>query len=113
MDITVDPPTVRVEEIRSQGPDRPVAITASWSAEAIQAVADVFSEQLARLRQEPAEDADQVLMLRQYATLADRFAGHASAGAHALLVFDDAELSVCERLLRDYVLRVNGEDAGY
>jgi hypothetical protein len=113
MDITVDELTVRVEEIRSQGPDRPVAITASWSAAAMQAVATVLSEQLARLRQEPAEDADQVLMLRHYATLADRFAEHAAAGANALLLFDDTELSVCERLLRDYVLRVNGEDAGY
>jgi hypothetical protein len=113
MDITLEALTVRAEEIRSLGPDRPVAITASWSAEALSAVAAALSEQLARLRQTPAEDADQVLMLRQYALLADRFAEDAAAGANAILMFDDTELSVCETLLRDYVLRVNSADAGY
>ena len=105
--------TVDVQEIRSQGPDRPVAITASWSAQALQTVAGVMSEQLARLRLTPAEDAGQVLLLRQYATLGDRFADHAAAGAHAILAFEDTELSVCASLLNDYVLRVDGDDVGY
>jgi hypothetical protein len=105
--------TVDVQEIRSQGPDRPVAVTASWSAEALQTVAEVVSEQLARLRLTPAEDAGQVLLLRQYATLGERFADHAAAGAHAILAFDDTELSVCASLLNDYLLRVDGDDAGY
>ena len=100
--------TVDVHEIRSQGPDRPVAVTASWSAQALQTVATVMSEQLARLRLTPAEDAGQVLLLREYATLGDRFADHAAAGAHAILAFDDTELSVCAGLLNDYVLRVDG-----
>jgi hypothetical protein len=108
IDLTVD-----VQEIRSQGPDRPVAVTASWSAQALQTVAEVVSEQLARLRLTPAEDAGQVLLLRQYATLGDRFADHAAAGAHAILAFDDTELSVCASLLNDYLLRVDGDDAGY
>jgi hypothetical protein len=64
--------TVDVQEIRSQGPDRPVAVTASWSAQALETVAAVMSDQLARLRLTPAEDAGQVLLLRQYATLGDR-----------------------------------------
>jgi hypothetical protein len=108
IDLTVD-----VQEIRSQGPDRPVAVTASWSAQALRTVAEVVSEQLARLRLTPAEDAGQVLLLRQYATLGDRFADHAAAGAHAILAFDDTELSVCASLLNDYLLRVDGDDAGY
>jgi hypothetical protein len=105
--------TVDVQEIRNQGPDRPIAVTASWSAQALQTVAAVISEQLARLRLTPAEDAGQVLLLRQYATLGDRFADHAAAGAHAILAFDDTELSVCATLLNDYVLRVDGDDVGY
>jgi hypothetical protein len=105
--------TVDVHEIRSQGPDRPVAVTASWSAQALQTVAAVMSEQLARLRLTPTEDAGQVLLLRQYATLADRFADHAAAGAHAILAFDDTELSVCASLLNDYVLRLDGDGEGY
>jgi hypothetical protein len=105
--------TVDVHEFRSQGPDRPVAVTASWSAQALQTVAAVMSEQLARLRLTPAEDAGQVLLLRQYATLGERFADHAAAGAHAILAFDDTELSVCASLLNDYVLRVDGDEVGY
>ena len=105
--------TVEVHEIRSQGPDRPVAVTASWSAQALQTVAAVMSEQLARLRLTPAEDAGQVMLLRQYATLGDRFADPAAAGAHAILAFDDTELSVCASLLNDYLLRVDGEDVGF
>ncbi len=105
--------TVDVQEIRNQGPDRPIAVTAAWSAQALQTVAAVMSEQLARLRLTPAEDAGQVLLLRQYATLADRFADHAAAGAHAILTFDDTELSVCVTLLDEYVLRVDGDDVGY
>jgi hypothetical protein len=113
MELETDELTVDVHEIRSQGPDRPVAVTASWSTQALQTVAAVMSEQLARLRQTPAEDAGQVLLLRQYATLGDRFADHAAADAHAILVFDDTELSVCASLLNDYVLRVDGDGAGY
>ena len=105
--------TVDVQEIRNQGPDRPIAVTASWSALALQTVAAVMSEQLARLRLTLAEDAAQVLLLREYATLGDRFADHAAAGAHALLTFDDTELSICATLLNDYALRVDGDDAGY
>jgi hypothetical protein len=105
--------TVDVQEIRNQGPDRPIAVTASWSAQTLQTVAAVMSEQLARLRLTPAEDAGQVLLLRQYATLGDRFADHAAAGAHAILTFDDTELSVCATLLNDYLLRVDGDDVGY
>lgn len=105
--------TVDVHEIRSQGPDRPVAVTASWSAQALQTVAAVMSEQLARLRLTPAEDAGQVMLLRQYVTLGDRFADPAAAGAHAILAFDDTELSVCASLLNDYLLRVDGEDVGF
>lgn len=105
--------TVDLQEIRNQGPDRPVAVTASWSAQALQTVAAVMSEQLARLRLTLAEDAAQVLLLREYARLGDRFADHASAGAHALLTFDDTELSTCATMLNDYGLRVDGDDVGY
>ena len=113
MEVETGELTVDVQEIRNQGPDRPITVTASWSAQALQTVAAVMSEQLARLRLTPAEDAGQVLLLRQYATLGDRFANHAAAGAHGLLTFDDTELSVCATLLNDYVLRVDGDDAGY
>jgi hypothetical protein len=105
--------TVEVHEIHSQGPDRPVAVTASWSAQALLTVAAVISEQLARLRLTPTEDAGQVLLLRQYATLGDRFADHAAEDAHAILAFDDTELAVCAGLLNDYVLRVDGDEVGY
>ena len=105
--------TIELHEIHGQGPDRPVAVTASWSAQALQTVAAVISEQLARLRLTPAEDAGQVLLLRQYATLGERFADPAAEGAHAILAFDDTELAVCAGLLDDYVLRVDGDDVGY
>src|ERR1700759_3836901 len=113
MDIAQDGLTVRAEEIRSQGPDRPVAVTTAWSAPALEAASAALSEQLTRLHQAPVEDADQVLVRRHHTTLADRFAEHAAAGAHALLAFDDCELSVCAMLLRGYLERVDGEDAGY
>ena len=113
MDIEPDQLTVEAQEIRSHGPDRPVAVTATWSAPALQAVAAALSEQLARLGQDPVEDADQMLVLRHQTLLAERFADHASAGAHALLAFDDTELSVCANLLNDYLRRVDGDDAGY
>jgi hypothetical protein len=113
MDIAHDEQTVHAEEIRSQGPDRPVAVTATWSSQALEATAAALSDQLARLRQTPAEDAEQVLVLRNQTALADRFAEHASAGAHAMLVFDDTELCVCMRLLNDYLVRIDGDDAGY
>src|SRR3984885_16143657 len=112
MELETSELTVDVQEIRSQGPGRPVGVTASWSAQALETVAAVMSDQLARLRLTPAEDAGQVLLLRQYATLGDRFADHAAAGAHAILAFDDTELSVCATLLNDYVLRLDG-DEGY
>ncbi len=105
--------TVDVHEIRSQGPDRPVSVTASWSAPALQTVSAVMSEQLARLCLTPAEDAGQVLLLRHYATLGERFTDSAAAGAHAILAFDDTELSVCASLLHDYLLRVDGDEVGY
>jgi hypothetical protein len=105
--------TVDLQDIRDQGPDRPIAVTASWSAQALETVAAVMSEQLARLRLTVAEDAAQVLLLREYATLGDRFADHASTGAHALLTFDDTELSTCATMLNDYGLRVDGDDVGY
>jgi hypothetical protein len=113
MDIVQDGLTVRAEEIRSQGPDRPVAVTTAWSAAALTATSATLSEQLARLHQAPVEDADQVLVRRHHTALADRFADHAAAEAHALLAFDDCELSVCAKLLRGYLERVDGEDAGY
>ena len=113
MDNMLDELTVHAEEIRSHGPDRPVAVTASWSSQALEATAAVLSEQLARLRVAAAEDADQVLVLRQHASLADQFAEHSLAGAHALLTFDDCELAVCAAALNDYLLRVDGDDAGY
>jgi len=113
MELEIGELTVDVHEIRTRGPDRPVGVTASWSARALQTVAAVISEQLARLRLTPAEDAGQVLLLRQYARLGDRFADHAAAGAHAILTFDDTELSVCASLLNDYVLRLDGDDVGY
>ena len=113
MEFETDELTVEVHEIRSQGPDRPVAVTASWSAQALQTVSAVLSEQLARLRVTPAEDAGQVLLLRHYAALGDRFAEYVAAGAHAVVAFDDTELSVCASLLDDYVLRVDGDEVGY
>ena len=113
MELETEELTVDVQEIRNQGPDRPVAVTASWSAQALQTVAAVISEQLARLRLTPAEDAAQVLLLREYAALGDQFADHASAGAHALVTFDDTDLSICATLLNDYALRVDGDDVGY
>ena len=54
-----------------------------------------------------------MLLLRQYATLGDRFTHHAATGAHAVLAFDDTELSVCASLLNDYVMRVDGDEVGY
>ena len=113
MDSMLDELTVRAEEICGDGPDRPVSVTSTWSSQGLSATATALSEQLARLRQTPAQDAQQVLLVRHHAELADRFAEHASAGAHALLVFDDSELAVCARELGAYLLRVDGDDSGY
>ena len=58
MEFAQDGLTVRAEEIRSQGPDRPVAVTTAWSAQALAAASAALSEQLTRLHQAPVEDAE-------------------------------------------------------
>lgn len=98
---------VQLEEVRGLGPDRPAAVTLSWSAAAIGAAAQAFSEQLARRRSAPLQDAGDVLVLRAQATLGERFQELSIAQASAMVVFDDTELASIRSALCAYVRRVD------
>jgi hypothetical protein len=100
---------IQILEVRADGQDRSVAITAAVTADASSAIFVALSEQLDRHRQQPTESVDDVLVLREQQSLVERFGPLASAGAHAVLRLTDSELRACLLDLTAYTERVDGE----
>ncbi len=84
-------------------------ITAAVSADASQAIWVALSEQLDRRRAAPITSVEDALALREQVELAERFEPLASAGAHTIAQFTDAELRACLLDVTTYADRVNGE----
>ncbi|MFZ0041955.1 MAG: hypothetical protein WAK93_11660 [Solirubrobacteraceae bacterium] len=99
----------QILEVRADERDRSVAITAAVTADASQALFIALSEQLERRSQQPLENVEDVLMLREQQTLVERFAPLASARAHAIVQFTASELRACLLDLTDYSERIDGE----
>ncbi len=100
---------LQVLEVRRGEPGQPVTITVAVSAAASRAMFIALSEQLDRRRREPVESADELLALREDATLVERFEALARADAHAVFRFTDSELRACLLSLTAYVDRVDIE----
>ena len=100
---------MQILEVRGDGQDRPVAITAAVTADASQSIFVALSEQLDRHLQQPTETVEDVLVLREQQSLVERFAPLASAGAHAIVQFTESELRACLLELTNYTQRVDQE----
>jgi hypothetical protein len=100
---------VQILEVRADGGQRPVMITAAVTADASRAICVALSEQLDRRRAAPTASVDDVLALREQTALVERFAPLATAGAHAVVQFTDSELRACLLDLTGYADRVDGE----
>jgi hypothetical protein len=100
---------MQILEVRGDGQDRPVAITAAVTADASQSIFVALSEQLDRHLQQPTETVEDVLVLREQQSLVERFAPLASAGAHAIVQFTESELRACLLELTNYTQRVDRE----
>jgi hypothetical protein len=100
---------IQILEIRADEQDRSVAITAAVTADASRAIFVALSEQLDRHRRQPTESVEDVLLLREQQSLVERFEPLATAGAHAIVRFTEAELRACLLDLTDYTDRVDRE----
>lgn len=100
---------VQVLEVRAGDGERPVTITAAITADASQAILIALSEALDRHRREPVASVEDVLRLREQASLVERFEPLASAGAHAIVQLTELDLRSCLLALTDYADRVDGE----
>ena len=103
-------PSVQILEVRLGAGEQSPTITAAVAADASQATFTALSEQLSRRRQETTESAEDVLELRQAATLIDRFEALAAAGAHGIVSLSDSELHALLLGLIGYTDRVDGDD---
>jgi hypothetical protein len=65
---------IQILEVRANGAQRPVTVTAAVTADAGQAIFIALSEQLDRRRRDLITSPDGVLALRQQAELVERFA---------------------------------------
>jgi len=100
---------IQILEVRANGAERAVTITAAVTAEAGQAIFIALSEQLDRRRRDLITSPEDVLALRQQTELVERFAPMASSRAHAVVRLTDEELRACVLDLSDYRERVDGE----
>jgi hypothetical protein len=100
---------IQILEVRVNGAQRPVTVTAAVTADAGQAIFIALSEQLDRRRRDLITSTDGVLALRQQAELVERFAPVASSRAHAVVQLTEEELRACLLDLTDYRERVDGE----
>jgi hypothetical protein len=100
---------IQILEVRADEHDGSVTITAAVTAEASRAIFVALSEQLDRHRRQPAESAEDVVVLRDKQSLVERFAPLATAGAQAIVRFTESELRACLLDLTDYTGRVDGE----
>jgi hypothetical protein len=100
---------LQILEVRADGGQRPVTITAAVTADASRAIFVALSEQLDRRRAAPTASVSDVLALREQTALVERFAPLATAGAHAVVQFTDSELRACLLDLTGYTDRVDGD----
>ena len=100
---------IQILEVRADGPQRSVMITAAVTADASRAIFIALSEQLDRRRAHLTASAGDVLALRDQTALVERFAPLASAGAHAVVQFTESDLRACLLDLTGYTDRVDGE----
>jgi hypothetical protein len=100
---------LQILEVRAVEPERSVTVTAAVTAEASHAIFVALSEQLDRRRRRPAGSVEDVLALREQISLVEQFAPLATAGAHAIVRFSEADLRACLLNLTDYAERVDGE----
>ena len=100
---------IQILEVRANGAQRPVTITAAVTADAGRAIFVALSEQLDRRRQHPITSAEDALALRGQTELVERFAPLATAAAHTIVALAEAELRACVLELTDYRARVDGE----
>jgi hypothetical protein len=100
---------IQILEVRADGEQRSVMITAAVSADASRAIFIALSEQLDRRRAHLTASAGDVLALREQTALIERFAPLATAGAHAVVQFTESDLRACLLDLAGYTDRVDGE----
>lgn len=100
---------VQILEVRAGDGEPRVGVTAAVTADASRAIFTALSEQLDRRRRELTASVEDVLRLREQATLVERFEPLAAAGAHAIVAFSESDLRACLLELTDYADRVDGE----
>ena len=100
---------LQILEVRADGEQRSVMVTAAVTADASRAIFIALSEQLDRRRAHLTASAGDVLALRDQTALVERFAPLASAGAHAVVQFTESDLRACLLDLTGYTDRVDGE----
>jgi hypothetical protein len=100
---------IQILEVRANGPQRSVMITAAVTADASRAIFIALSEQLDRRRAQPTASVEDVLALREHTALLERFAPLVTAGAHAVVQFSESDLRACLLDLTGYTDRVDGE----
>jgi hypothetical protein len=100
---------IQILEVRANGAQRPVTVTAAVTADAGQAMFIALSEQVDRHRRDLIMSTDDVLALRRQTELVERFAPVASSRAHAIVQLTEEELRACLLDLTDYRERVDGE----
>jgi len=100
---------VQILEVRADGAQRLVTVTAAVTAGAGRAIFIALTEQLDRRRSHPTTSVEDVLSLRQQTELVERFAPLATSGGHAIVQFTEEELRDCLLELTDYQARVDGE----
>jgi hypothetical protein len=100
---------IQILEVRADGPQRSVMITAAVTADASRAIFIALSEQLDRRRAHSTGSVEEVLALREQTALVERFAPLATAGAHAVVQLTESDLRACLLDLTGYRDRVDGE----
>ncbi|HEY3946276.1 MAG TPA: hypothetical protein VGL78_13695 [Solirubrobacteraceae bacterium] len=100
---------IQILEVRANGTERSVTVTAALTAGAADAIFIALSEQLDRGRRYLTESVEDVLALRRRIELVERFAPLARAAAHSIVQLSEDELRCCLLELSDYRERVDGE----
>ena len=101
--------TIQILQVRADGQERAVTITAAVTADASRAILVALSEQLDRRRRQPTADVEDVMVLREQTALVEQFATYAIAGAHAIVRLTEPDLRACLLELTHYTDRVDGE----
>ena len=105
----MDESPIQILEVRAGEGAQPTTVTAAVTADASREICTALSEELDRRRQEPTGSAEDVLALRDHATLVERFEPLAAADAHAVVSFSESELRNLLLELARYTDRVDGD----